>query len=606
MPLTATFTPKSSNLGGSYSERFNLTTNDPFNPLLAINLSLKVNSKPVMALSPSSLVFQATSVANPGRTTIMISNLGNKSLVISSVASTLSDYSLSGVTLPVTIGPGVTLSPTVIFNPKALGTRIGTFTFSTNISTGPAPTLRCTGLAIEPPSLSVTPGLLRENMGISQTLTRSLTINNTGADTLKWSASVNYLTTPTGPASTTLPEVLKRLDKAAPNLTALIPDLYSFTEGTSGNSIIDGGNDMYDTGNFLSTSLGSKIPYSNGVVSTHAALGTGGSYFTRKSPGLFAFVGDLAGPTSFSTSGNLGADGAGLVSVTSLFRTVGGMSYQGFIKRVYSSSNPSVNHLIIVASRSGLGHGYSTSTDSDLHFIDGLSGSSRVYYLLFATQNGSFVSTATFGNVMDYFLANVAAAPGTGWLSLNSLSGSVSPDGTASLSCSMKSAGLSGGTYTAQVRFTSNDPANTTLDVPVSITVESLPNFFTSPSSLSFSNTFVNDRRTELLTVSSTGNTPLIISSLETTHSSFTVTGVTLPLTIPQGQSQNLTVEFTPTSLGTMSESLLLQTNVSATPTSVLLIGTGVAAPLVTVSPTSLEVTGGTGSHCVWHHHHHQ
>ncbi len=595
-PLLVTFAPTSSTVGGDYAARLNLTTDDPFNQVLAIDFSITVNAKPVMTLSTNSIVFQAASAGNPGQTTIMITNLGNKPLVISSVASSSTDFSLAGLTLPATIAPGITVTPSVLFEPKATGTRIGSLTFATNITTGPSPTLRCTGLGVEPPALSVTPSVLSEKIGIDQALTRNLTINNTGGFNLQWNASVSYLTTPNGAIDTSLPAVSQRLDQAAAGLTALIPGLYSFSEGVTSSSIVDGGSDMYDTGNYLSTSLGSNIPYSDGTISTHAALGIGGSYFTRKNTGLFAFVADLVGPTSFSITGNLGADGSGFVSSTTLSRTLGGVSYRGFVKRVYSAGDASVNHLIIVADRTGLSHSYSSDTDNDLHTLNGLSGSSRVYYLLFATQNGSLVSTATMGSVMDYFLAKVVAPGASNWLTLNASTGTVATNAFDTLTCTMKSAGLSGGTYTAQVSFTSNDPAHLTLNVPVSLTVQSAPNFFASPSSLTFANTFLSDRNTALLTISSTGNAPLVVSSLDSTDPSFAVTGVTFPLSIPQGQSQNVTVEFAPKRIGGIGGTLRVQTNANATPTGISLSGTCFAAPLATVSPGSLEVSGVPGT----------
>ncbi|MES2597722.1 MAG: cadherin domain-containing protein [Verrucomicrobiota bacterium] len=209
-----------------------------------------------------------------------------------------------------------------------------------------------------------------------------------------------------------LSTVLSRVDSSAATLTALVPGLYPFVDGVTGSSIGDGGDDMFDTGNILNTSAGPAIPYSDGVLSTHAGVGAGGSYFTRKRPGLFTFAADLDGATSFSITGELGADGDGSQTTAELTRTVGGVTFKGFVKRVYGAGggDPSVNHLIITADRPGLAQSIGATTNNDLHTVTGLSGQTRLYYLLFATNNGGFVSDTVFGNVMDTFLADVAGS----------------------------------------------------------------------------------------------------------------------------------------------------------------------------------------------------
>ncbi len=205
-----------------------------------------------------------------------------------------------------------------------------------------------------------------------------------------------------------LATVLSRLDAAATGIAALVPGMYPFTDGVTGTSINDGGNDMYDGGNFLNTSLATSIPYSDGVITTHAGVGAGGSYFTRKSTGLFTFVADLHGATSFGTSGNLGADGQGSTSSSVLTRTSGGVTYKGFLKRVYGAGDPSINELFIVEDRAGLAQTAASDTNDGQHDLTGLGGSTRLYYLLFASAIGGFVSDAQYSAIMDYFLANVA------------------------------------------------------------------------------------------------------------------------------------------------------------------------------------------------------
>ncbi len=56
---------------------------------------------------------------------------------------------------------------------------------------------------------------------------------------------------------------------------------------------------MYDSGNVLADELGGPIPYQDGLVVNSEAFGSGGRYFTRKHPGLFVLVADVAGVANF-------------------------------------------------------------------------------------------------------------------------------------------------------------------------------------------------------------------------------------------------------------------------------------------------------------------
>jgi len=180
------------------------------------------------------------------------------------------------------------------------------------------------------------------------------------------------------------------LDADHPTITALVPNLFLFADGATGTSIGDGGNDMYDGGNILNTNRASAIPYTNGaIVGADTAFGPGSRYFTAKYPGLFVMAAVGISIESFSITGNNGADGAGTVDGAVL--TVPGASV--FVKRVYGTSDPSINHIVIVPGASaGVTHSFAASTDNDLQTITGLAGASSIYYVLVARSNGGFLS----------------------------------------------------------------------------------------------------------------------------------------------------------------------------------------------------------------------
>ena len=295
-----------------------------------------------------------------------------------------------------------------------------------------------------------------------------LTLGNPGAQTTNWNAEVII---PGATAQPLLADVLSSLNADFGSITALIPNRYNFTDGVTGTNIIDGGGDMYDGGNFLSTNIttaGSNLNYSDNVIASSTNLGTGGQYFTRKHPGLFVFAADIAGVSHFEISGDLGADGSGTTDTATLTAMRGDATFRGFVKRVFNAGTPSVNHLIIVRAGSPLTRFASLDTNNDQHRVGSLEAVTRIYYLLYASGSGGYIDNTQTQAIMEAFLNSVTAPE---WLTLASTSGSIPVGGNATLDATFHPAGLPQGVHNATLRFTSNDPSQPQLDVPASLTI---------------------------------------------------------------------------------------------------------------------------------------
>jgi hypothetical protein len=79
-----------------------------------------------------------------------------------------------------------------------------------------------------------------------------------------------------------------------------IPNRHAFAEGETGFNIGDGGNDMFDGGNILSTNFRKELQYTNSKIVATDAFGKNSRYFTTKfAEGLFAFAADNNGATYF-------------------------------------------------------------------------------------------------------------------------------------------------------------------------------------------------------------------------------------------------------------------------------------------------------------------
>ncbi|PCH72521.1 MAG: hypothetical protein COB98_11730, partial [Flavobacteriaceae bacterium] len=209
-----------------------------------------------------------------------------------------------------------------------------------------------------------------------------------------------------------LQATLDNLNAGHTNITALIPNKYDFIDGVTGDYITDGGDDMFDNANYMSTNMSaSNIEYSDNTIAANSAvLGASGTYFTRKYPGLFVFSGIIDGATSFSLSGDNGADGNGVVDGQSFTYTNNGINYYGFVKRIYNTTDPSINHLIIIENQSGLTSSFPSNTNIGEFIINNLTGTSVVHHLLYASGSGGFIDDVTTQRIMKSYINTIGCS----------------------------------------------------------------------------------------------------------------------------------------------------------------------------------------------------
>jgi len=110
-----------------------------------------------------------------------------------------------------------------------------------------------------------------------------------------------------------------------------------------------------------------------------------------------------------------------------------------------------------------------------------------------------------------------------------------------------------------------------------------------SPSSLDFGSVQVGNNQTLPQTLTNSGGSTVTVTQVNPTGTGFSVSGLSLPLTLPAGQSQPFNVTFTPTSAGNSSGNLAIISNASNSSLNVPLSGNGLAAGALAPSPSSLS-----------------
>ena len=106
-----------------------------------------------------------------------------------------------------------------------------------------------------------------------------------------------------------------------------------------------------------------------------------------------------------------------------------------------------------------------------------------------------------------------------------------------------------------------------------------------SPASFSFGNVVVGAKSSLNGSLAASGSS-VTISEASVDSNEFAISGISLPVTLAQGQTTSFTVTFKPGSTGAASATLSFSSNASNSPTTVVLSGTGTAAPEHSVALT--------------------
>jgi hypothetical protein len=149
-------------------------------------------------------------------------------------------------------------------------------------------------------------------------------------------------------------------------------------------------------------------------------------------------------------------------------------------------------------------------------------------------------------------------------------------------------------------RVVVSNAAGTVTSAPATLTVRA-PAIQVNSTSVNFGSSVVGAGLSQVLIVTNTGTATLTITQVsETGSSAFSVSGLTLPVTVTAGNQTTITLNFLPASVGLATGNISIVSDAPTSPTSVALNGTGTAATFTLgISPTSLSfgnITTGASS----------
>lgn len=505
-------------------------------------------AKPVSTLTASSrsVSFGGVVAGQTATESITLSSTGTSAVTISSLSINGSLFTATGITTPYTLAPGKSVPLTLQFYSAHVSSFTGTLTIASNSSGGNI-TVAMSGTGLSPLS----------GLSCAQS-----TLIGSASDTCTVSLSAPA---PTGGLLVTL----------GSNSAALaVPASITVPAGSKSSSF---------------TATPSAVTSAQSASITASAL-TGTSSFTvQLSPGTptlsvsstsVNFGNVVSGQTAmrsitFSSTGNQPVTISSLSIAGSLF-TASGVTTPLTLNPGQSAQLTLSFDSIHVSSFTGALTIASNSSAGNVTVNMSGSGISPLSSLTCA-------QAAIAGSTTDTCTVSLAAPAPTGGLPVTMVSSNSALTVPTSITVP---AGAGSASFTATATaVTSAQSASLTASALLgsnSFTVQlnvATPTLSVSSTAVNFGNITSGQTATHSITLSSTGNQPVTISSLAIVGSLFTSSGITTPLTLNPGQSATLTLQFYAQHVSSFTGVLTIASNSSTGNITVNLSGTGVAAP---------------------------
>ncbi|HTF44910.1 MAG TPA: choice-of-anchor D domain-containing protein, partial [Terriglobales bacterium] len=600
--LSATFTPAAA---GQSTGTIVLANNGP-DPAVTVNLSATAVTPGTLAASPSSVSFGNVMVGKTQANVETFTNAGGTNLTVTRAAPSQSAFQVSGLILPLILKPGQSSTFTITFAPTTAGAASGGIVIATK-SAGWAHNRR----GEYHRASQISGAGLELQAATSGSADEGLTISVTGMavtpSQLTATASINFSSTPIG-KSQGLPDTLTNTGGTSVTVSQVTPTGPGFSiTGLSLPFTIPAGQSTSFTVVFSPQSAGSasgniaiSSNASNATVNTALAGTSAAAGLLTASPSSVSF-GSVQTGKSQTASETLTNSGGSSVTITQASATGSGFSLSGISLPLTLAAGQSTSFSLAFSPQtSGAASGSlaMVSNASNSSLAVGLSGTGVTAGSLTASP-----STVNFGSVQtgktqsaSETLTNSggssvtitqAAATGSGF----SVSGITLPLTLAagqSTSLNVAFAPQASGAVTGGLSITSN-ASNASLAVGLSGTGVTAGALSASPSSVSFGNIQTGKNQAVSETLTNSGGSSVTITGAAATGAGFSMSGMTMPLTLAAGQSASFTVAFAPQTSGAVTGGLSITSNASNASLAVGLSGTGVTAGALSASPSSVS-----------------
>jgi hypothetical protein len=618
--------------GGSYNANIIISSNDPVTPQITIPLSLQVTSAPDIVTSADTLDFGGHFVGATDDKSFLISNRGFDPLIITDIISSHLDYTVTPTNF--TLNPYENQEITVTFVPGSVGNLSGNLTIQSNDPDEPSYTVLLFGEGLIPPSISVSPNSLSENLLSGKTSVHTLTINNSGGSDLNFDIRIGNVQ---GARRFLRQIVANEWQEKQPE--DIVPEeiqRQSLKDYCPAGNVSSMQNNNQRNESFVSSKL-------LNAFDLRILLITSQDYPTEIQGYLQSFpdvsVVDIfdaysAIPTLSNLLiydavivmnnppfgnpvelGNILADyadaGGGVILAAASF--VSGWEVQGrLLNEGYipfnigtgpagssSLGNFNVNHPIM--------YGVTTATGDLLSDVTVASGAELVAEwfngLPFVATRGNNVAAVNIyvtnsgywtGDIPTILHNAVCWSSGAGWLAAEPSSGTVSANSSMDIEITFNAAGMNGGSYSADIIIANNDPVKPEVTVPAQLTVTDAPAISVENDTLDFGEVFLGVSDTLTLVVENKGSMDLLIFSATIQPGEYSIYP---PFAgIDPGETEEFMVTFLSQVVGNYPGTLNFASNDPKLGNyRVVLSAQGVEPPVIMVTPSSLYQILGPG-----------
>src|SRR6202166_1749601 len=515
-----------------------------------------------LSLGNASLDFGSVVAGTTKTLTVTATNSGSAAVTVNSATVSSNNFLVTAPSLPTTIATGQSATFSLAFTPNAVGHFNATVTIASNASDSTA-TISLSGTGIAAGQLASNPSsetfgsvTVGSQQSILETVTNtggtSVTISQAAVSGTGFSLSgITTLVTINAGQATTFTVVFApqtagtasgnvTLTSNAPNSTLTIP--------LSGTGIAPG----QLAGSPSSEAFGSVI-VGNQQTASERVTNTGGTSVTISQATVSGTGFSLSGLTTPTT---LAAGQSATFTLAFAPQATGSAS--GDVTLASNGANPT---LTIPLSGTGIAAGQLSSNPSSETFGNVTVGSQ---------QTASETVTNTGGTSVSITQATVS---GTGF-SLSGITVPMTLTAGQSATFTVAFAPQATGTASGNVKITSN-ASNPTLTITLSGTgtAPQPGQLSVTPATLALGNVVVGQSGTASGSLSASGGS-VTVTAASTNNSAFSVGGLTLPLTIPSGQSAAFTITFSPQTATAASATLTVTSNAQSSTTTEALTGT--------------------------------
>ena len=179
-------------VGGTYRAIMHVRNNDPLRATADVSVRLRVIGTPNITVAPDTLEFGDAFIGYADTLVFAVGNTGSDTLRVSGMTTTNPRFSV--VDNPVFIVPPFgSRSLGMIFQPDGPGVQTGNLSISSNDPGDPVTNVLLRGTGVPPPIIGVAPDSLSFTLNEGDSITATLTINNTGQGSLTFSIANEYL-----------------------------------------------------------------------------------------------------------------------------------------------------------------------------------------------------------------------------------------------------------------------------------------------------------------------------------------------------------------------------------------------------------------------------